>query len=106
MALDAGDKEAQTGMTKAIYDQLNTLLSPAIPAASLPDVQRGWRTLAYAISKGVVDYLVANMEVTGIQTSGTLTVNVAAPANPGAVIGSGTSNFTAAQTGPTTGHVK
>lgn len=89
MALQAGDQTATTGMTKAIFDQLDTALGPGIaslPPADRETVRDGWRRLASAIAGGVVGHIVANMEIFGIQ--------VGVPSESGAT-----------QTGPTTGHV-
>jgi hypothetical protein len=85
MALQAGNQGATAGMAKAIFDQLDALLSPALSALSLADLElarAGWRKLAAAVAGGVVSHIVANMEVYGIQVGGQN------------------------QTGPTTGHVK
>lgn len=101
MALEIGDATAASGMTKAIYDQLNTLLSPPLQGLKPEDLQKvqdGWKQLAFAIAGGVVSHIKANMEIFGIQSSGTASVTVGG--NPG----SGT--VTASQTGATTGHVK
>jgi hypothetical protein len=72
MALDAGDANASSGMGNAIYEALDAALKGSIPAAQLPPVEKGWRTLAAAIATGVVSHLTANMEIVGITTSGTL----------------------------------
>ena len=85
MALQAGDQTAAAGMAKAIFDQLDALLSPGLASLSEAEkepVRDGWRKLAFAIAGGVVAHIVANMEIFGIQVGG----------QP--------------QTGPTTGHVK
>jgi hypothetical protein len=89
MALQAGDKAATAGMSKAIFDQLDEVLGPGI--ASLPPddrekVRDGWRKLAFAVAVGVVSHIVADMEIFGIE--------VGVPSESGAT-----------QTGPTTGHV-
>ncbi|HST54078.1 MAG TPA: hypothetical protein VLJ61_18875 [Pyrinomonadaceae bacterium] len=89
MALQAGDQTATNGMTKAIFDQLDAALGPAVaslPSADRETVRDGWRKLAAAIAGGVVGHIVANMEIFGIE--------VGVPTETGAT-----------QTGPTTGHV-
>lgn len=89
MALQAGDQTATSGMTKAIFDQLDAALGPGIasfPPADRETVRDGWRKLASAIAGGVVGHIVANIEIFGIQ--------VGVPTESGAT-----------QTGPTTGHV-
>jgi hypothetical protein len=89
MALQAGDKTATAGMSKAIFDQLDEVLGPGIASLAPADreaVRDGWRKLASAIAGGVVGHIVANMEIFGIE--------VGVPTESGAT-----------QTGPTTGHV-
>jgi hypothetical protein len=76
MALDIGDSGAGGGMTKAIYDQLNAVLMPKVPEADLPDAQKGWKELAFAIATGVVQHILANLEITGLQVSGTANLTV------------------------------
>lgn len=90
MALAAGNQAATAGMTKAIFDKLDQVLGPGIESlepAAKEAVRDGWRKLAFAIAGGVVEHIVANMEIFGIQV--------------GVQSGSG-----ATQTGPTTGHVR
>jgi hypothetical protein len=85
MALQVGNQGATAGMAKAIFDQLDALLSPALSSLSPADLELardGWRKLAFAVAGGVVGHIVANMEVYGIQVGGQN------------------------QTGPTTGHIK
>ena len=67
MALTIGSQAADTGMSRAIFVQLDQLLSPplqeAVSAASpevkpgaqaaLDAAREGWRKLAFAISRGV-----------------------------------------------------
>ncbi|HEX8720455.1 MAG TPA: hypothetical protein VF736_07490 [Pyrinomonadaceae bacterium] len=90
MGLEAGDAAATRGMSRAIYEQMDAVLSPAfsgLPPAALDEAREGWRKLSFAIAGGVVGYIVSNMEIYDIQVGsqqvGTLT-----------------------QTGPTTGHVR
>lgn len=88
MAMSAGDANAGSGLGKAIYDAVNAALQGGIPTAQLPDVQKGWQKLSASIAQGIVSYVVANMEISKIQTTGTL--------------GADGKTVTAAQTGPTT----
>jgi len=91
MALVIGGVTADTGMTKAIFDQFDALLSPPLQKAvddakdadvrdaaqkALDAARDGWKKLAFAIATGVVQHLVANLEVAGVQTSGTVTATV------------------------------
>ena len=60
-------------MAKAIYDELYALLSPPLcgfKPADLEKAKEGWQKLAYAISKGVINHITANMEIKGIHTWG------------------------------------
>ncbi len=79
MALQIGSKSATSGMTKAIYDQMNTILSPPLsdmPPADLEKIKDSWKQLAYAISKGVIDHVKANMEIKGVEASGNISATV------------------------------
>src|SRR5262245_30951817 len=110
MALEIGNQQASTGMSQAIYDQLNALLSPPLEnmaPADLEKVRDGWRKLAFAIATGVVNHIKSNMEIFGIQTSGPVTTAVTGTVSEGTTVtGTGTGNVTTAQSGATTGHVK
>jgi hypothetical protein len=90
MALQIGTVTADTGLTKAIYDQMNTMLSPPLQAMvdaasgdaktkaqqALDGARDGWRKLSFAIASGVVQHLLANLEVTGVQASGNVNATV------------------------------
>jgi hypothetical protein len=90
MALVVGSVNAEAGMSKAIYDEIDRLLSPplqrAVDAASgdakikaqeaLNGARDGWKKLAFAISTGVVTHIVANMEITGVTTRGSISAAV------------------------------
>ncbi len=83
MALQIGSKTATSGMTKAVYDQMNAILSPPLsdlPPADLAKIQDSWKQLAYAISKGVIDHISANMEIKGVQTKGNINATVSGSA--------------------------
>jgi hypothetical protein len=87
-------------MSKAIFDQMDALLSPPLQAAvdgatgepkvkaqeALDAARDGWRKLSFAIATGVIDHILSNMEVFGIQTRGNVSASVSgatAPAPPG-----------------------
>lgn len=79
MALQIGPKTATSGMTKAIYDQMNGVLSPplsGLPPAELEKIRDSWKQLAFAISKGVIDHIMANIEIKGVQTRGDVSATV------------------------------
>lgn len=84
MPLIIGDQTANTGMTKAIYDQLRLVLEPDLQELSEDDLsamRESWRKMAYAIAKGVIEHIAANMEIYGIETQGD--VNAAVTGNTG-----------------------
>ena len=64
MPLQIGDVGAGSGLTKAIYDQLDTLLSPPLQndATTLASARDGWRKLAFAIATGVVQHVLAHQQ--------------------------------------------
>lgn len=76
MPLQIGNQAATAGMTKDIYDKLNELFQPKVPAENLADAQNGWRDLAFAIASGVAEHIVNNAEVSGLTVLGTATLPV------------------------------
>ena len=109
MALSAGDEQASSGMSKAIYDQINQLLSPSIPADPpdlLPKVQANWKQLAFCIATGVVAHLKSNLEITGLQVTGTVNVPITGTAGGNPVTGNASGSLTSTQSGATTGLVR
>lgn len=90
MALTIGSPAADAGMSQAIFEQLDALLSPPLQAAvdnasdaakpaaqaALDAARDGWRHLAFAVAKGAIDHLVANMEVNGVTVAGAVNVPV------------------------------
>jgi hypothetical protein len=57
MALSVGDAGATSGMTKAIYDQVNATLSPDVPGPALPDAQAAWKKLSFALATSIIEFL-------------------------------------------------
>jgi hypothetical protein len=82
MALEIGTVNAESGMAKAIYDQLDALLSPPLKAAAdapgappqakaaLDAARDGWKKIAFAVATGVITHVKANMEIAGVQAAG------------------------------------
>jgi hypothetical protein len=97
MALQIGPDDASAGMAKDIYDAMDQAMKPGVPPDSLEDARKGWRKLAFAIASGVVNHIVQNMEVAGIQAQGNVTVAVSG--------GTGTGTVNTTQSGSRTGHV-
>ena len=76
MALNIGTTDATSGMTKAIYDQLQASLEDGLSdldAAALEAVRGGWRKLAHAVATGVVNHLLSNLEIKDVETTGKVT---------------------------------
>jgi hypothetical protein len=44
-------------MAKAIYDQIDAVLSPGLPPNPPPEIRQAWRKLSFAIATGVTTYL-------------------------------------------------
>ena len=90
MALIIGSVNADSGMSKAIYDEVDALLSPPLQAAvdeatdaakpkaqeALDAARDGWKKLSFAIAKGVIGHTVSNLEVVGVQTRGNVSASV------------------------------
>jgi hypothetical protein len=96
VALVIGSVTADVGMSKAIYHQVDALLSPPLQAAidAAPDEAKpkaqealqmardGWKKLAFAIATGVIGHIVSNMEVSGIQARGDISASVSGTTGP------------------------
>lgn len=77
MALSIGS--TNSGMTKAIYDQIVAELEPdlgSMPESEKAKVRAGWAKLAHAVATGVVNHLVGNLQLTGVQTRGNISATV------------------------------
>ena len=80
MALDIGNPAATTGMTKAIYDKMNEVMSSSLDGLSADEaepIRDGWRKLAHAVSTGVVEHIRDHAEVVGVVTRGDISATVA-----------------------------
>ena len=128
LALEIGSENAESGMSMAIYQEIDRLLSPPLQQAvddaqtaaragaqeALDVAREGWRKLSYAIAQGVINHLTANMEILGVETQGDVNTTVSGSTGPAppvshvhAVSLSGTQNdvvFTQSNDG--TGHVR
>jgi hypothetical protein len=74
-----GDLTANAGMTKAIYGQIRAVMEPDLGDLSEDDLnamRQSWKKLSYAIAKGIVEHIIANMEIHSIQTSGNINTTV------------------------------
>lgn len=84
------DDFTDIGLDRVIYTGMDKLLSPPLieaveaaneatkPAAekALTEARLGWEKLSYAIAKGVVEHIIANMEIYDIQTQGDINTTV------------------------------
>jgi len=74
-----GDVSATEGMTKAIYEELRSVLEPDLAGLSedkrVP-IRENWKKMSNAIATGVINHILSNMEITGIQTQGNISANV------------------------------
>ena len=86
----------------------------AVAQDALDTARKSWKQLAFAIANGVINHLIANMEITGIQTTGNVDATVngsTGPFPPGphvhpvALIATQQS-VKFSQSGSTLGHVK
>ncbi len=79
MSLQIGAKTATSGMSKSIYDTIREVMEPidGVEGQALEDIRDNWKKLAYAISKGVIEHIEANMEIKGIQSTGDINAAVA-----------------------------
>jgi hypothetical protein len=93
-----GDETAASGMAKDIYDKLNELLKGPVPASDLADAQKVWKQIAFGVATGVVNHLLANLEITGVSVSGQANLPVAGNAAAGTV--------TLSQSGTTNGLIR
>ena len=79
MALDEGDITASSGMAQAIYDQIVLNLEDDlgdITDEEKEPIREGWQKLAHAVATGVINHLISNMEISGIDTRGNVSVAI------------------------------
>lgn len=127
MAMSIGGPEADTGMSKEIFTQMDLLLAPplqhAVDAAegdakavaqdALEAARTNWKQLAFAIANGVINHLIAEMEISGIRTTGNVAANVSGATGPGppgphvhtVTLSATQQGVTFDQSGSTQGHV-
>lgn len=98
MGLEIGDISASSGMSLAIYKEVDKQLSPPLKKAvdeakgnakpkaqeALDEARKGWQKLSYCIAKGVIEHIISNMEIYGITAKGN--VNASVSGNTGAQI--------------------
>ena len=106
MALEIGNSDATSGMSKAIYDELENQLSGGMKPDDVEKVRPSWKKLAFAIATGVVNHIKDKMEITGIQATGAVNISVTGTVSGTNVTGTGTGSVNTNQSGSTTGHIK
>lgn len=114
MALEIGNITGTSGMSKEIYDQLNTILSPPLEGMAQEDMEKvrdSWQKLAFAIATGVIEHIKSNMEIHGVEVSisdvsTAVSTATTCPAGTGSGTGSGSGTATGQQSNDGTGHVE
>jgi hypothetical protein len=78
MALTIGNQNATSGMTKDIYDEISAVMEAGLDVddETLQQMREGWKKLAFAVATGVINHLVANLEISGVQTRGNISAAV------------------------------
>lgn len=78
MALNIGNSNATTGMTKSIYDKIRQVMEPMenVEEPDMEPIREGWRNLSFAVASGVIEHLIANLEIAGIETQGSINAEV------------------------------
>ncbi|MCZ6817979.1 MAG: hypothetical protein O7G31_00620 [Calditrichaeota bacterium] len=128
MALTIGSVEADAGMSQLVYLEMDIQLSPPLQNAidqaeeeadakaaaenALAEARNGWKKLSYAIAKGVINHILTNMVITGIETEGDVSTSISG--NTGETDGhlhtveltGGQADFLATQSNDGVGHVE
>lgn len=99
MALIIGSEKADAGMSQAIYQEMDNVLSPPLQKAVedaqgddakkaaqkiLNDARTLWKKLAFAVASGVINHITANMEVFGVTAKCNVTTAVTGNTGPAA----------------------
>jgi len=80
MALNAGDSGATSGLSKAIYDEIESNVlenmdgwNEGDPNKLTDDAQEeiedNWKQISYAIANGLIEHFKTNAEVVGVSTT-------------------------------------
>jgi Flp pilus assembly protein TadG len=94
--MTTGTQEANAGMSKDIFAEMDKLLAPPLQKAvdeasgdaktvaqeALDKARTSWKQLAFAIATGVITHIKANLEIAGIQTTGNVAANVNGASGP------------------------
>jgi len=94
------------GMSREIFETMDDLLAPPLEQAvreadengkpgaeeALKQARHGWQKLAYAVAKGVVDHITANMEIHDVETSLRTSEEVSGATGSATATGSGHSH--------------
>ena len=98
---------SESGLASEIYSELKAELEPDLTGANVEPsdisvIEAQWQKIANAVARAVVNHIVSNLEIMGIQT--TVSTNVTGTAGPYPVVGTGTGTGT--QSNPGTGLVR
>ena len=71
MAMDAGNSGATAGMAKTIFDKVLPVLTAStdysnLEAADKAIIEDKWKQISHAISEGIIDHMIPNMEINGV----------------------------------------
>ena len=90
MPLEVGSQNADSGMSRLIYEKLDSCFSQPLQEVvevaegkarevaqnALDEARKNWRKLAYSIAFGVIEHIKMNMEINGIKTKGNVITTV------------------------------
>jgi hypothetical protein len=79
MSLEPGNNNATVGMSKAVYECIKAEFESnliGLDPDNTQEIKSYWKKLAYAVSKGVIDYFIENLEIIGIATKGDILTSV------------------------------
>jgi hypothetical protein len=90
MTLSSGPENANSGMSQAIYVEMERLLSPPLQRLvndaegeakvkaqeALDEARNGWKKLSFAIATGVIEHIKSHMVIKEITTQGDINATV------------------------------
>ena len=66
MEFNAGSINADSGMSKLIYESMYNHLKSGFPGEPTPELLTAWKKLAYSIAAGIIDYFKTESKIAGI----------------------------------------
>lgn len=80
MAMEVGNLNAQSGLTRQIFEELRAVYEPDViddvDGETLETLRAAWRKLAFAVAKGVVEHLRDNLEIHDVRTRGNVATEI------------------------------